>query len=85
MKEKSPINELKHEFDNLVYESRKQVVTIILLMLLIIGTVILNSYLEKKETIKAIYELVEEGELTDEQGDAVIWLLYDYKPNKYKK
>ena len=63
----------------------KQIVTIILLILFTIGTVILNSYLEKKKTIKSIYELVEEGELTDEQGDAVIWLLYDYKPNKYKK
>ena len=39
----------------------------------------------KNDYIKATNELVEEGEITKEQGDAIIWLLFEYKPNKRKR
>jgi len=39
----------------------------------------------KKDYIKATNKLVEEGEITKEQGDAIIWLLFEYKPNKRKR
>jgi len=39
----------------------------------------------KNDYIKATNELVEEGEITKEQGDAIIWLLFEYKQNKRKR
>jgi len=39
----------------------------------------------KRDYVKAINELVKEGEIIKEQGDAIIWMLFEYKPNKHKK
>lgn len=41
----------------------------------------LMKYIRKTETKKVADEMVETGEITREQADAIIWLL-NYKPRK---
>ncbi len=67
------------------HEIKRKVALILLLMIFLISLMYVNRVVGEKNDIRAIQELVDEGEITEEQGEAVLWLLYDYKPNKDKK
>jgi len=61
------------------------IVEIVLLVFALIILLVYNKKYRKAPYIKAANKLVEEGTITQEQADAFIWLLFEYKPNKRKK
>jgi len=67
----------------------KVIIVILILLILVGGTILLekirNYYISK--TIKrvskeSINKSVAEGKITKRQGEALIWLLFEYKPIK---
>jgi len=60
-------------------------IVISVLVSALVTLLVFHKKLIKKDYIKATNELVEEGEITKEQGDAIIWLLFEYKPSKRKR
>ena len=61
------------------------IIIVIVLVVTLVILLVINKRLMKRDYVKAINELVKEGEITKEQGDAIIWMLFEYKPNKHKK
>jgi len=51
----------------------------------ILTLLVFNKKRRKRDYTKVVNQLVEEGEITKEQGDAFIWFLFDYKRNKRKR
>jgi len=68
-----------------IFDSWRHIAMFLIVIFVALGTLFLYSGLEKKQTIKEVHEMVEDGELTEAQGDAIIWVLYEYKPKKHKK
>ena len=64
---------------------RNKIILLVIGLILCISWLVIYPKYEKKRTTEAVNELVESGELTQEQADAVLWLWYEYKPRKYKK
>ena len=60
-------------------------IVISVLLSALVTLMVFHKKLIKNDYVKATKELVEEGKITQEQADAIIWLLFEYKPNKRKR